>query len=128
MGIRPERVQEALRREISLIIQKEIKDPRLGFTTITKVEISRDLKNAKVFYSVLGSEKDENNTRHALASAEGFIKKLIGDRIKMRFVPDIKFVADRSMEHQRRVFKILDDLKKEKPDERKENDRGDKKA
>lgn len=128
MGIRPEKVQEALRREISLIIQKEIKDPRLGFTTITKVEVSKDLKNAYVYYSVLGGEKKMNNTRHALASAEGYIKKLIGDRIKMRFVPDIKFRVDKSIEHTRRVFEILDKIKKEErsADEQEGDSRGDK--
>ncbi len=127
MGIRPGRVQEALRREISLIIHKEIKDPRLGFTTITKVEVSKDLKNARVYYSVL-EEKDAKNTMHALASAEGYIKKLIGDRLKMRFVPDIKFVVDKSMEHSRRVLEILDEIKKENKDEFRKGDRSDKEA
>ena len=113
MGTRPERVQEALRREISLIIQKDIKDPRLGFTTITKVKVTKDLKNAKVYYSVLGSKKNLKNTEHALASAEGFIRGLIGDRIKMKFVPEIKFELDKSTEHALRVYEILDKIKKE---------------
>ena len=114
MGMRPERVQEAIRREVSLIIQKEIKDPRLGFVTITKVEISKDLKNAHIYYIVLGEEKEAKSSRGALISAEGYIRKLIGDRIKMKFVPEIKFKPDRSMEHTRRVYEILDNIKKEK--------------
>lgn len=129
MGIRPEKVREALRREISLIIQKEIKDPRLGFTTITRVEVSKDLKNANVYYSVLGDEREAKNTMHALASAEGYIKRLIGDRLKMKFVPDIKFRVDKSMEHTRRVFEILDKIKKEgRKDEHGEDSRGDKRV
>ncbi len=117
MGTRPERVQEALRREVSMIIQKEIKDPRLGFITITKVEITKDLKNAFVYYSVLGEEKDANNTRHALKSSVGYIRKLIGDRIKMKFVPEITFRLDKSIEHSKRVYEILDNIKKEKSED-----------
>ncbi len=120
MGNRPDRIREALRREVSNIIQKEIKDPRLGFTTITKVTISKDLKNATIFYSVLGKEKEIKDTKYALKSAEGYIRKLIGDRIEMRFVPDITFELDKSMEHTRKVFDILDKLKKEKNEHGKE--------
>lgn len=115
MGMRPQRVQEAIKREVSLIIQKEIKDPRLGFTTITKVEVSKDLKNATIYYSVLDGE-EKKNTWHALKSAEGYIKGLIGDRINMKFVPNIRFELDKSMEHTRKVFEILDQIKKEKRD------------
>jgi len=125
MGIRPERVQEAFRREISSIIQKEIKDPRMGFITVTKVEVSKDLKNAYVYYSVL-NQKEEMNTMHALRSSKGYIRKLVGDRIKMRYVPDITFRLDKSMENTRRVYDILDKIKKEKPDEHREDDRSDK--
>lgn len=126
MGKRPKKVREALRREISMIIQNEIKDPRLGFTTITRVEISNDLRNAQVYYTVL-NEKEKTNTKHALSSAEGYIKKLIGDRIKMKFVPEITFRLDKSAESTRRVHEILDELKKEeRPDEYGESDKGDK--
>jgi ribosome-binding factor A len=114
MGMRPERVKEALRREISQIVQKEIKDPRMGFTTITKVEISKDLKNADIYYSVLGEEGDAKRTRYALKSAEGYIRKLIGDRLGLRFVPEIRFRTDRSMEHSKKVYDILDKIKKER--------------
>lgn len=119
MSKRPAKVQEALRREISLILHKEIKDPRLGFTTITKVEITKDLKNAIVYYSVL-DKKDVMNTKHALMSSAGYIKGLIGDRIKMRVVPDIHFRLDESMEHTRRVFEILENIKKEKKEDDKD--------
>ncbi len=114
MGTRPERVQEALRREVSVIIQKEIKDPRLGFVTVTRVKISKDLKNADIYYSVLGEEKDRAQTEYALKSAGGYVRKLIGDRIKMKFVPALRFFRDRSMDHTRRVYEILDDIKKGK--------------
>lgn len=114
MGMRPERVREALRREVSLILQKEVKDPRLGFITITKVDLSKDLKNATFYYSVMGTEKESKSTKYALSSAEGYIRKLIGDRVKMKFVPQIRFKIDKSMEHTRRVYEILDTIKEEK--------------
>ncbi len=127
MGMRPKRVKEALRREVSLILQREIKDPRLGFTTVTRVEISNDLKNADIYYSVLGGDKDMKGTRGALTSAAGYIKKLIGDRLKMKFVPEIRFKVDESMERTRRVFEILEDIKEErKPDEHREDNSLDK--
>ncbi len=127
MGIRPKRVQEALRREISLIIQNDIKDPRLGFVTITKVEVSKDLKTARAYYSVFDKNK-EKKTAYALASAAGFIRSLIGDRVKMRSVPEIIFCIDKSMEQTRKVYEILDNIKKEKKDGNGEGDRGDKKV
>jgi len=69
--LRHERVEEAIKREVSLIIHDEIKDPRIGFVTITRVELSKDLRNAKIFYSVLGKEDDYEKTRLALDSALG---------------------------------------------------------
>ena len=84
---RPERVQEALRQEISKIVQNEIKDPRLGFITITSVELSRDLRYARVFFSVLGEEKHKKLALKGLTSAKGYIKGLLADRVKLKFMP-----------------------------------------
>lgn len=119
MRIRPGRVANAIRREISNIIQEDIKDPRIGFTTITKVEITPDLRSAKVYYSVLGSQKEKKATEIALKSAKGFIKGLIGDRIKLRFTPELTFIVDRATEYQEKIDKLLDKIHKEK--ERGEN-------
>lgn len=129
MRTRPQRVQEQIRREISLIVHNEVKDPRLGFVTITRVEISKDLKNAAVYYSVL-NEKEVKNTGHALSSAGGYIKGLIGERLKLRFVPNIEFKVDKSMDHTRKIYEILDKIKSEenKTDVHREDDRGGKKV
>jgi len=121
---RPGRVQEALRQEISRIVHKELKDPRLGFLTITRVELSKDLRYAKVFFSVLGEPKDKRLALKGLNSAKGYIKGLISDRIKLRFTPEIDFRIDDSLEHTQKIYDILDKLKKEKIDE--EDNRGDK--
>lgn len=113
---RPERVQEALRQEISKIVHNELKDPRLGFITITKVELTKDLRYAKVYFSVLGEMKDKGLALKGLNSAKGYIKNLIADRIKLRFVPEVAFKIDDSLEHTKHIYDILDQLKKEKHD------------
>jgi len=111
---RPERVQEALRQEISRIVHDEIKDPRLGFITITKVELTKDLRYAKIFFSVLGEMKDKELALKGLNSAKGYVRGLIADRIKLRVVPDIVFKIDESMEHTKEIYDLLDRIKKEK--------------
>jgi ribosome-binding factor A len=121
---RPERVQEALRQELSRIVQNDIKDPRLGFLTITKVELTKDLRYAKVYFSVLGESKDKYLALKGLNSAKGYIKGLLSDRIKLRFMPEIAFKIDESLEHTKEIYDILDKLKKEKDNEK--GDRGDK--
>ena len=112
--LRLERVQEALRQEISRIILQEIKDPRIGFLTITKVELTEDLRYAKVYFSVLGEMKDKTLALKGLNSAKGYIKGLIADRIKLRFVPEVVFKIDDSLEHTKGVYDLLDQIKKEK--------------
>lgn len=110
---RSERVGEALRQEISRIVQNELKDPRLGFLTITRVELTKDLRYARVYFSVLGEGKDKRLALKGLNSAKGYIKNLISDRIKLRLMPEIEFKIDESLEHTKNIYDILDKLKKE---------------
>jgi ribosome-binding factor A len=110
-------VQEAIRQEISRIVQFEMKDPRLGFVTITKVELTKDLRYARVYFSVLGDDKAKNLTLKGLNSAKGYIKGLIADRIKLRFTPEISFRIDESLRHVKHIEDILDKLKKERDNE-----------
>ena len=110
---------------MSIIIHDELKDPRLGFVTITRVEITADLRDAKIFYSVLGQEQDYQKTKEALDSALGFIRRLIGQRIKLRFVPEIMFKEDRSIEYSIRIQELLDKIKEQ--DEPKKSRRKSKK-
>ena len=114
MRIRPERVANAIRREIGNIIHEDLKDPRIAFTTITVVEITPDLRNAKVYYSVLGSEKEKKSTKAALKSAKGFIRGLIGDRLKLRFTPELDFRVDKSIEYHDKINKLLEKIHREK--------------
>ncbi|MDP3732610.1 MAG: 30S ribosome-binding factor RbfA [Candidatus Omnitrophota bacterium] len=108
---RHDKVSEALKQEISNIIHAELKDPRLGFITVTRVELTQDLRNAKVFFSVLGKEKEHKKTKEALDSALGFIRRLIAQRIRLRLVPEISFQEDRSAEYSIRIQEALDEIK-----------------
>lgn len=111
---RPERVAEAIRKEISTMIQAELKDPRIGFTTITKVEITPDLRYAKIYYTVLGDNKAKKSTEVALKNAKGFIRGCIGDRLKLRFTPEITFRVDRSTEYADKMEQLFDRIHKER--------------
>lgn len=108
---RHERVEEAIKKEVSLIIHDQLKDPRVGFVTITRVELSQDLRNAKIFYSVLGKEEDYAKTRIALNSALGFIRSLVARRINMRFATELMFQEDRSTEYSIKIEEVLNKIK-----------------
>jgi ribosome-binding factor A len=108
---RKEKVQDAIQKEVSNIIANELKDPRLGFVTVTSVEISPDLRYAKVFYSVLGKEEDHKKSHEALDSALKFIRKLVAERIQLRFAPEIVFKEDKSSEYSSRIQEVLDEIK-----------------
>lgn len=110
MSRRLERVANAIKKEVGQIVQNVLNDPRLGFITIVRVELSKDLKFAKVYYSVLGDKKAVKNSKEGLTSAKGFIKKIVGDRLKLRFVPEISFHLDTSSEYSVYIAKKIDDL------------------
>jgi ribosome-binding factor A len=107
---RIERVTEAIRKEVSLIIHDHIKDPRLGFVTITRVEVAPDMSFAKIYFSVLGNDDAYRRTKEALDSALGFIRKMLAERINLRFAPDIIFREDRSSEYSVRIEEILNEI------------------
>lgn len=109
---RHDKITEAIRKEISLIVHDELKDPRLGFVTIMSVELTKDLRYAKVFFSVLGSDEDYKKTKEALESASGFIRKLIAERVRLRFTPEFSFREDRSQEYSIEIEKALQEVHK----------------
>ncbi len=112
-GRRREKVGDLLRDEVSQIIQQEMSDPRLGFVSITRVELSPDLKYAKMFVSVMGSEEERASSLVALNNAAGFIRRQLAPRLSMRSIPSVSFRLDRSMEHAEAVARILHDLEPE---------------
>ena len=124
---RVERVAVALKREVSNIIHDELKDPRAGFITVTRIELTDDLRYAKIFFSVLGNEKEQKNSRRALESACGFIKRLIARRVKLRFVPEIRFIQDKSCEYSIHIQQELDKIRELDDGLKKSNRRDQKK-
>ena len=112
--LRIEKVQELVKQEISQILLYELKDPRIGFITVTKVEMTGDLREAKIFVSIMGNDDAIKNTFEGLKSSLGFIRREIGKRIRLRFTPEISFEPDRSLMHSSHIQEILMRLNNEK--------------
>ncbi len=114
MGIeRVNKVSEAIKQEVAQILQQELKDPRIGFVTVTRVEVTADLQHAAVYFSLLEGHGTPAGTEAGLKSAAGYIRRLVGERLKLRFTPEIRFRADPSVSESIRMSKLLDNLKKE---------------
>jgi ribosome-binding factor A len=109
---RVNRVQALLLRELTDIIGR-LKDPRVGMVTVVETKVTRDLMYATVYVSVLGSEKEQQQTMDALVSAQGFVRREVGQRIKLRSVPEIKFVYDETIERAAHLTALIDSLAKE---------------
>lgn len=109
-GKRLDRVNQLIKEEVSLILQRELKDPRLGFVSVTGVETSKDLRVAKVFVSVLGGDDQWKASMAALASARGFVRNWLRQHLDLRVTPEIDFRPDHSMEHAARIQALLKDL------------------
>jgi len=108
---RADRVSDLLKLEISQMLLKEVKDPHIGFMTITGVEVSKDLHVANVFYTILGDEKQVSESAQALSRVSHFIKRQLGKRLRMRYIPDIIFRYDHSLEYGAKIDNILGHLK-----------------
>lgn len=108
--LRANRVGEQMKKELGDIISRKIKDPRVGFVTVTEVSVTGDLQQAKVFISVLGDDKQKQETLIGLAKAKGFIRSEIGNRIRLRKTPEIVFEFDEAIEYGNRIETILKDL------------------
>jgi ribosome-binding factor A len=110
--VRIERLQEEIRREVSAILRRS-KDPRIGFVSVTGVEVSADLRHAKVFVSVYGSDEERDATMKGLERATGFVRTELAKAIRLRFVPEIVFRYDPSIVRGARVNALLQSLKSE---------------
>lgn len=107
MNLRAERVAEQMKKDIAEIIKEDIKDPRVGFVSVTRVEVSSDLRHARVYVSIFGDEQAQKECLEALGGASGFIRKEIGRRIKLKCTPEIVFRIDHSIEHGARIHELL---------------------
>jgi ribosome-binding factor A len=114
MTYRVERLNSFLRQEISDLIQRYVKDPRLGtFVSVTTVEISKDMRYAKVFISRYGTDEEKADTIKALESASGYIRHELGERMKTRRIPELSFRLDNTMEKAAKIQKIMNRLSSE---------------
>lgn len=110
MADRINRISEEIKREISSIIQNELKDPRLPeLISVVSVNVTKDLRYAKVYISVFGGKEQKENAIEGLKSAAGFIRKEIGHRMKLRYTPEIQFELDTSIEHGAYINKLIND-------------------
>ena len=116
MRIRPEKVAHLMRREVADILESKLRDPRLGRTvTVTDVEVTHDLSFAKIFVTVLGDQAERVSTLEALAHATGFVRREIGQRLKLREVPEIRFLYDDSLDKGGRVEALLRRIERGEP-------------
>lgn len=113
MPHRPEKVREFIKEQVGDIIQHAVKDPRIGFVSVTDVEVSVDLRHAKVFVSVLGDAQAKADTMAGLESAQGFVRGELGRRLQMRFTPEILFRLDESIERGTRIVTLIREVAKD---------------
>lgn len=106
-GDRHVRVAERIREEISLILQNRVKDPGAGSITVTDVTVTADLRTARVFYSVLGDERERETARDALRRSKGFIRRELGQVLRIRYSPDLAFLYDASYDKGARIERLL---------------------
>lgn len=104
---RVEKVQELMKQEVSEIVLRELKDPRIGFVTVTEVKCTADLREAKIYVSVMGSDDQVKNTLAGLKSSMGFIRREIGRRIRLRFTPEISLALDKSLDYSAHIQELL---------------------
>jgi ribosome-binding factor A len=113
--LRTEKVQEFIKQEISQLILTGLKDPRIGFVTVTRVEVTGDLRHAKVLISLMGSAEQKAATLQGLQRALGFMRAEVGKRLQLKMAPDLSLVVDESLDHSVRIQKLLDEIKQEEP-------------
>lgn len=115
MSQRTDRLDSQIRQELMDLLQREMKDPRLGFATITRVETARDLGHARVWVSVLGSEAERTKTMDALRVATPWLRRKLGERLSLRHVPDLTIREDDSIAAGDRVLQIINELQASEP-------------
>lgn len=111
--LREAKLQEAFRKEMSDLIQRELKDPRIGFASITRVDISGDLRHVTFYVSVLGSEEEKKATLEGLKRASGFVRSELGRRIRLRYTPEISFRLDESIARGVELTNLITRIQKE---------------
>jgi len=109
---RPQRLALQIQHEVSLMLARDMKDRRIGFVTVTGVQMSPDLRHAKIFVSLMGPENERKESLETLHHASGWVRHELGQRIRMKFLPEIVFLADTSQDYGERIDKLIDEIQK----------------
>jgi len=117
---RMNRVGEEMKKELSVLLQREMKDPRIGFVTVTGVEVTSDLQQAKVYVSIFGDAEKREAALAGLNKAKGFLRTEIGRRIKLRHIPDLVFKLDESIDYGNKIESILKEISNDERDAKHE--------
>ncbi|MHC1697846.1 MAG: ribosome-binding factor A [Geobacteraceae bacterium] len=118
---RSDKIAEALHELISGLLVKGVKDPRIGFTTITAVKVAEDLHLATIYFTVIGNDAEKKATEQGLNSARGYIRKEMAKTLRMRYVPDIIFRYDESVDYGRRIDSLLNEVLTTNTDDNENN-------
>jgi ribosome-binding factor A len=122
-GSRPGRIGDQIRAELAELLARDVHDPGIGFLTMTRVDVTPDLQQARVYYTTLGDEKARRESRRALERAAPFLRRQIGRRLRLKRVPGLEFFFDESIEQHDRIERILQEISAERA-ERPESDEG----
>ncbi len=115
MSKRVKQVADTIQRILGDVIQSELKDPRVGFATVTAVQVSADLQHARVFISVMGDEQQQKETMQGLKSARGFLRRRIADEMNhLRFVPELRLELDTSLDYSMHIEALLQEVERER--------------
>ena len=117
---RSEHLEKSLLREINNIIYRKINDPRIKFVTITRIKVSSDLKYADIFVTIFNDEEQQKKALKGLKNATKFIRGELGKDLKLRYVPNIKFVIDKGLKHQYKLLKIISEVNDQQVDSKKD--------
>lgn len=117
MGMRRERVSDQIKEEISRLLQREVRDPRIGFVTVTGASVTADLRSARVYVSVLGEASAREESLRALQSAAGYLRRALFKTLRLRYSPALEFVLDDSLDRGERIERLLRGLREERADE-----------
>ena len=109
-GSRRERVADLLRSELSELLTRTVKDPGLGFVTLTRVDLTADLQHARVYYTCIGNQEARQNSAKALERAAPFLRRQIGKRLHLKRIPELRFNFDESIGHHERIQELLEGL------------------
>ena len=107
---RPQRLALQIQQEVSLMISRDMKDRRVGFVTVTGVRLTPDLRHARIFISMMGSEGEKEESLDALNHATGWVRHELGQRIRMKFIPEIVFQMDTSQEYGEHIDRLIDEI------------------